>query len=507
MARYSEEAKEQVRDAVDFVDLVGSRTPLSAAGPGRLEGLCVFHEERTPSLSVDPVQKLYHCFGCEAGGDVFQFVQETEGLDFRGAIEFLADRYGVPLGEQSAEDPAAAAARRKSEREHELLDRTAAFYERHLWQSAAGAPAREYLASRGLQEEALRAFRVGFAPDGFDVVLKASKAAGYSASECEAVGLAQPARNGRRIDRFRGRIMFPLADRRGRVVGFGARALGAEQQPKYLNTSETRLFSKGRNLYGAHLARAAAQKTGSTVLSEGYTDVIALHQAGAQNTVGSLGTAVTEHQVAELARLAPTVQFALDADAPGREAVLRAGELAAARGLHARVIALPAGRDPADVAVGPDGPRAVVTLIGASVPMVSFRVEHELAREPLTTAEAKDRAIDALRPVFAELPSSALREELLQSVATATQIPVAKVADWLHPHDAAPSPTQDAPAAAAGAPALDPEIEQARAVTRANQARPPREAAAPAPSPLPGPAADAHSSLPGLQARVGEWER
>ncbi len=505
MARYTQETKEQVREAVDFVDLVASRTELRPAGPGRLEGLCVFHEERTPSLSVDPDRKLYHCFGCEAGGDVFEFVQHTEGLDFRGAIEFLADRYGVPLEQGAEEDPATAAARRGSEREHELLDRTAAFYERYLWHSEAAAPAREYLASRSLGEQALRAFRVGLAPDGFDVVLKASRAAGYSARECEAVGLAQPARSGRRIDRFRGRIMFPIADRRGRVVGFGARALDAGQQPKYLNTRETRLFSKGRNLYGAHLARAGARKTGSVVLCEGYTDVIALHQAGLANTVGSLGTAVTEQQVAELARLAPTVQLALDADQAGRQAVLRAGELAAARGLQARVIAMPAGRDPAEIAAGPAGAEAIAALVAASVPMVSFEVAHELAREPLADAEAKDRAIAALRPVFAKLPSSALREELLQTVATATQLPLAKVAEWLH-HDAAPESTLAPPHAPP--PLIDTELEQARAVARAAQGRPAVEATRPPPPAPGGPAARAVTGPgPGPAPDLGRWGR
>lgn len=313
------------------------------------------------------------------------------------------------------------------------------------------------------------------------------------------MGLAQPARSGRRIDRFRGRIMFPIADRRGRVVGFGARALDAGQQPKYLNTRETRLFSKGRNLYGAHLARAGARKAGSVVLCEGYTDVIALHQAGLANTVGSLGTAVTEQQVAELARLAPTVQLALDADQAGRQAVLRAGELVAARGLQARVIAVPAGRDPAEIAVGPAGAEAIAALVAGSVPMVSFRVAHELAREPLAGAEAKDRAIAALRPVFAKLPSSALREELLQTVATATELPLAKVAEWLR---------HDAEASTVAPSAIDTDLEQVRAVARAAQGRPAVEATRPSPPAPAGPAARAATGPgPGPAPDLGRWGR
>lgn len=379
MPRYPDEAREQVRDAVDFADLVGSRTELRRAGSGRLEGLCPFHDERTPSFGIDPGQKLYHCFGCGVGGDVFKFVQETEGLEFLAAMEYLADRYGVTL-EPVEEDPQAAERRKRADRLHELLDRTASFYERYLWESAEAGPAREYLAERGLQEPALRAYRVGYSPSRFDVVLKASRQAGFSNRECDAAGLTQRSQSGPLIDRFRRRIMFPLADRRGRVMGFGARALGPDQKPKYLNSSENELFSKGRNVYGAHVARVAATKAGSVVLCEGYTDVIALHQAGLGNVVGSMGTALTEHQVGELARLAPQVALALDADAAGQEAMLRAAKVAAGRKLELRVVPVPAGRDPADV-VADGGPDAIRALVDASVPFVTFRVERELARE------------------------------------------------------------------------------------------------------------------------------
>ena len=443
MPRYSDEAREQVRDAVDFADLVGSRTELRRAGAGRLEGLCPFHDERTPSFGIDPAQKLYHCFGCGVGGDVFKFVQETEGLEFLAALEYLADRYGVTL-EPVEEDPQAAERRRQADRLHELLDRTAGFYERYLWESGEAAPAREYLAARGLKEEALRAYRVGYSPSRFDVVLKASRQAGFTNRECDAAGLAQRSQSGPLIDRFRRRIMFPLADRRGRIMGFGARALGPDQKPKYLNSSENAVFSKGRNVYGAHVARVAATKAGSVVLCEGYTDVIALHQAGLANVVGSMGTALIEHQVGELARLAPQVALALDADAAGQEAMLRAAKVAAGRRLELRVVPLPAGQDPADVVAerGPDGIRA---LVEASVPFVAFRVQRELAREDLGSAEAKDRLIDALRPVFAELPASALREELIRSVADATQLAPSLVAGWLAgPRRTAPGPPQGA---------------------------------------------------------------
>ncbi len=429
MPRYPDEAKEQIRDAVDFADLVGSRVELRRAGAGRLEGLCPFHDERSPSFGITPAEKLYHCFGCGAGGDVFKYVMELEGLDFVGAMEYLADRYGVTL-EPVEEDPQAAERRRRADRLHELLDRTASFYEKYLWQSAEAAPAREYLAERGLREETLRTFRVGYSPSRFDVVLKASRQAGFSNRECDAAGLTQRSQSGPLIDRFRRRIMFPLADRRGRVNGFGARALGADQKPKYLNSSENELFSKGRNVYGAHLARVAATKAGAVILCEGYTDVLALHQAGLPNVVCQMGTALTEAQVSELARLAPRVHMALDADAAGQEAMLRAAKVAAGRKLELRVVSLPEGQDPADV-VADGGAEAITTLVEGSVPFVAFRVRRELARDDLHEAEGKDRAIDALRPVFAEIPPSALREELIRAVADATQLAPSLVAGWL----------------------------------------------------------------------------
>src|ERR687884_676860 len=281
MARYTQDSRERVRDAVDFEELVGARTELKRAGARRLQGLCPFHDERTPSFGIDPVEKLYHCFGCGAGGDVFSFVMETEGLDFAGALEALADRYGVKL-EREAEDPRDAARRERRERLLALLERTAAYYVRVLWESGEAAPAREYLAGRGLREEVLREYRVGYAPSAWDRVLVASRREGNSV-----------------YDRFRRRIMFPLCDERGRVLGFGARALGPDARgPKYLNSSDNEVFHKGSLLYGADLARAPAARAGRVVLVEGYTDAIALRQAGVTDVVGSMGTALTSQQVA-----------------------------------------------------------------------------------------------------------------------------------------------------------------------------------------------------------------
>jgi DNA primase len=434
VALYKTESKDRVRDAVDFVELVSARTELRRAGPARYEGLCPFHEERTPSFGIDPTQKVYYCFGCQASGDLFTFVQETEGVDFRGALELLAERYGIEL-EREEEDPREAERRKKRERLLELLSRTAGYYERYLWESSEAAKAREYLLGRGLGEEILREFRVGYAPSAWDRVLLASRRGGFSEAELYATGLAQRSReNGRPYDRFRARITFPLSDIRGRVLGFGARAMsedgaevgrgdgGAGRRPKYLNTSDNDVYHKGLHLYGADLARAHAAKAGQVILCEGYTDVIALHQAGMRNAVGLMGTALTSEQVGELARMAQTVLMALDADTAGQDAMLRASALAAKRKLELRVVALPEGADPAEL-IQREGPEAIAAAVARSVAFVRFRVERVLAAGETDSPEGRDKVIEELRPVFATLPPSAMRMELTRLVSSRLALP------------------------------------------------------------------------------------
>jgi DNA primase len=426
MARYTDESRDRVRDAVDMVDLVGTRVELRRAGANRMEGLCPFHEERTPSFGINPAEKLFYCFGCGEGGDAFKFVQLTEGVDFKGSLEWLADRFGVEL-EVVEEDAAAAERRKERDRLLELLERTAAFYVRYLWDSDEAAPAREYLAGRGLEEGALREFRVGYAPSAWDKVLVASRRTGFGDRELMAAGLASKGREGRTYDRFRRRIMFPLCDARGRVLGFGARAMGVDQKPKYLNSSDNAVYHKGRHLFGTDIARAPAAKLGEVVVAEGYTDVIAMHQAGLRHTVGLMGTALTTEQVQELAKLAKTVLLALDADAAGQEAMLRAQRVATRQNLALRVVELPPGSDPADL-VAAEGPRAMAERVEASVPFVRFQVERELGRADSSGSESKDAVIKAIRPVVKEVAGGALHDELVALVANRMNLPPSVVA-------------------------------------------------------------------------------
>src|SRR5215213_1968347 len=412
MPRYTSDSRERVRDAIDFVELVGARTELRRAGGRRYTGLCPFHDERTPSFGIDPVEKLYHCFGCGEGGDVFKFVMETEGLDFGAALESLADRAGIEL-EREAEDPRAAQRRDRESRLLALLERTAAYYVRVLWESREAAAAREYLLGRGLSEGALRQFRVGYSPSAWDTVLNASRRAGYANEEIFAAGLAVRGREGRLYDVFRGKVMLPLADRRGRVRGFGARAMRDGQGPKYVNTREGEVFTKGRQLFGVDVARAAAAKAGAVILAEGYTDVIALHQAGFANAVGAMGTALTTEQAGELGNLASLVLLCLDADAAGRQAAVRAASVLPER-LELRVVPLPPGADPADIVGEEGGADRMRTLLDRAVPFARFQVERTLEGALGADAGARDDVLDEVAAVIRPLGGGIVRDDLVK---------------------------------------------------------------------------------------------
>jgi DNA primase len=371
MALIKKSSIEDVVAAADMVELVSARTPLRRVG-SRWTGRCPFHEERTPSFSVNPVEKLFYCFGCGKGGDLITFVRETEGLDFAGAVESLADRYRIAL-EYEETSPRVEEGRRRRERLFALLEAAATFYTRHLWETAAGGPVRSYLAERGLSEEVCRRFRLGLSPGG-SVLAQKARGKGYAHEELVAAGLL----NRRGNDYFAGRLVFPLADGRGRVLGFGARRL-ADDDPipaKYVNSPEGELFRKGAIVYGLHEARAAIAKEDRAIVVEGYTDVLALHQAGLHPTVASMGTALTSAQVKELRRLTSRLYLCFDADAAGEAATLRGMELAVAAGFDVRVVALPPGVDPAEAAEGFE------ERLGSAAGYLLHRTRLEIDRAP-----------------------------------------------------------------------------------------------------------------------------
>lgn len=430
MTRYAADSRDRVFEAVDMLALVGARTELRRRGGDSYFGLCPFHDERTPSFQVRPDRKHYYCFGCQSSGDPFSFVMETEGLDFKGALEGLADRFGVALQTED-EDPAAASRRQRRERLYAVLDRATVFYARYLWESAEAAPARAYLLGRGLPEETLKEFRVGYAPGGWDRLLKASRSAGFSDEELLAAGVVQRSRRdpSRIFDRFREQIMFPSADSRGRVLGFGARTMIEGHQPKYVNSADGELYHKRSQLFGINHARATAARAGRMILVEGYTDVLALHAAGLPNAVGIMGTSFTEEQLGELARVVAVLELCLDADDAGQEAMVKAAKRARAHRppIELRVVALPPGSDPAEL-VQRDGAEELRERITASVPFVVFQVDHILNQAQLRTAEGRDRAYEQLAPVLAEVPPSALRDELVRKAAGRLELPEARLA-------------------------------------------------------------------------------
>jgi DNA primase len=415
MALISPDSVERVKQTADIVEVVSAHTDLRRQG-ARWVGLCPFHEERTPSFSVDAQEKLYHCFGCGVGGDTIKFVEEKEGLGFAEAVEVLADRYGVELTRER-EDPQAEAKRQQRRRLGELLDRTALFYAEYLWESKEAGKARDYLGQRGLSEETLRGFGVGYAPSAWDAVLLRGQRAGFKVPELRAVGLVQKGRGGGEYDRFRSRIMFPIRDRRGRTLGFGGRAMSSEQGAKYVNTAETDFFHKSQMLYGIDLAKEAVAKTGRAVVAEGYTDVLALHQAGVQEAVGVMGTAITEEQVAALSGMVEEVVLALDADSAGQEAMLRAQRVAGGRSMRLRVAAMPAGEDPADMVTAEGGAERFRSLVEAAAELPAFQVGLILDRTDTSSPAERDRALGEVAPILGGMEGGASQSELVRVVA------------------------------------------------------------------------------------------
>jgi DNA primase len=394
MAIIAQASIDQVKAAADMVEVVGARTQLRKVG-ARWSGRCPFHEERTPSFSVNAADKLFYCFGCGMKGDLITFVKETEGLDFAGAVEWLAERYRIPLAYEET-SPQAEAKRERRARLLSLLEQAAAFYERNLWDSAAGAGARDYLAGRLLEEGVCREYRLGLSPGGTVLVEKA-RAKGFSQEELVAAGLV----NRRGNDYYAGRLVFPLADARGRVLGFGARRMG-EDDPipaKYVNSPEGELFRKSSIVYGLDRARAAITREDRAVVVEGYTDVLALHQAGMVATVASMGTALTEPQLKELRRLTGHLFLCFDADAAGEAATVRGMELAIRSGFDVRIVPLPPGKDPADAV---DGFEA---RLAESVGYLRHRVDIALA------SPSSQEAFEGIQQMIDDAPPGPERDE------------------------------------------------------------------------------------------------
>ena len=385
--RYGEGLLEEIRRRTDLVALVGRRVKLVRKGRV-MWGCCPFHAEKSPSFKVENERRLYKCFGCGKGGDCFRWLIETEGLSFPESVEKLAAEAGVELPKWSPEDEER---EQKKKSLYDVVELAAKFYEAQLFEPA-GREAREYLRGRGLDGAAAKQFRLGYSPGGNSALIGHLAAHNVTQEDMIAAGPARPGEDNRPMrDFFYNRLMFPIGDGRGRIVAFGARALEADAKPKYINTGETALFSKGSQLYNFAGARAAAIKAGTIILAEGYMDVIALVRAGFTHSVAPLGTAMTEDQLHLLWRTAPEPILAFDGDAAGLKAAHRAAHLALPHlkaGYSLRFVFLPNGEDP-DSFIAHNGAGAMSVQLETALPLSQLLWRAETEGKDLTTPERR----------------------------------------------------------------------------------------------------------------------
>ncbi|MDR7549484.1 MAG: DNA primase [Armatimonadota bacterium] len=409
------EVKEEIRRRTDILALVGAHASLKKSGR-YYKALCPFHQEKTPSFHVDPERGLWHCFGCGAGGDIYDFVMRTANLTFMEAAQELARRGGIRL-ETSPE-----AARQASERERLLraLDGAREYFQTML--ASRGQKARAYLKQRGVADETTARFHLGYAPPGWEGLLTAMRARGYVPQALEQAGLAAArAEGGGYFDVFRDRLIFPIFDLQERVVAFGGRALD-DAEPKYLNSKETPVFTKSRLLYALPQARKAIRERGEILVVEGYMDVLACHQFGFRHAVASLGTALTAEQVALMRRFGARVVFVYDADRAGEAATLRGLGLCEEAELSARVAVLPSGADP-DAYLRRHGPEAFARVVAGALPMFDYHVEMALRRHDPGTREGKVALIDEILIVIQSVANPVRTAEYLRALAERFDLP------------------------------------------------------------------------------------
>jgi DNA primase len=408
---YRRDDIDRVRAATNLVDLVAGVTTVKRQGRAYV-AVCPFHQEKSPSLSLDPARGLYHCFGCGKGGDVFTFIQETQGLDFNESLELLARHAGIQL----EVDPGAARQRGERDQMVEAVRHAADFYHRTLKNDPDAGPARSYLRGRGIDGATVDEYRIGFAPEGdtWGALVKELRGAGIKDRTMEQAGLVRRGRGGRLYDVFRRRVLFPIHDLRGEPVGFGGRGLEGVT-PKYLNSPDSRLYQKGRLLYGLHRAKGAIARTQEAVVVEGYFDVIACNRAGIDTSVATCGTALGEEHFDLLRRFTDRVVLAFDSDAAGGKAALRGDDLRTPvdLDLDLRIAEMPDGLDPADLIQAGRGSE-LSQAVKASRPLLQFRIEREVERFDLREPEAKARAVRRLVPLLARVGDEIARSEYVR---------------------------------------------------------------------------------------------
>ena len=405
----------RVREESDIVGIISQHTALKRTGR-QWTGLCPFHGEKTPSFSVSSDKNVFYCFGCQRSGDVIGFVQEMEGLDFVASVEWLAAKAGITL---RYTDAGGGRQRRRRDQLVEIVEAAVAFYHSRLMEAPDGGRARAYLRQRGYDRDVVERFRLGWASDGWDELVRGL---GVPPAQIEAAGLAFTNRRQRVQDFFRARVMFPIFDVNGAAVAFGGRQLPGGDPPKYKNTANNELYDKSRVLYGLNWAKQDAVASGEIIVCEGYTDVIGFQRAGIARAVATCGTALTDRHVQVMRRFANRIVLAFDADEAGRGAADRFYEWEQTHEVEVLVADLPDGVDPGELA-GRDPERLVAAVRGAK-PFLGFRVERSVAQADVRSPEGRARAAERAVAVIAEHPSELVRDQYLMQVADRLDLPI-----------------------------------------------------------------------------------
>jgi DNA primase len=406
----------EVKQRLDIVDFISDYVTLQKAGRN-FKGLCPFHSEKHASFFVFPEQQSWHCFGaCGTGGDIFSFVMRKENIDFGQALRLLAEKGGVTLGPSEAPSRAE---NEKRERLYQINEAATEYYHHVLTTTKAGATARAYLTRRNIMPETVREFRLGFSPDAWETIKEYLLGKGYTERELVEIGLIIEKEEGGSYDRFRNRLMFPICDSQGRVIGFGARILD-DSLPKYINSPQSLIFDKSSSLYGINKARSAIRKKDSVIVVEGYMDALAAHQGDWRNVVGSMGTSLTEKQVEGIKRLTGNIMLALDADLAGEEATLRAKAVLAYSSIEGKVICLPPGKDP-DQVINEDL-ALWQKLVEQAMPILDFAFKSVLSKVDINKARDKSLAVQKLLPSIYEMKDPVQQSHYMKRLARELRI-------------------------------------------------------------------------------------
>lgn len=393
--RFSSDLLEEIRNRCDIVDIISEYVHLKPAGKG-FKGLCPFHGEKTPSFMVSPEKQLFHCFGCGEGGNVFNFLMKYEKLSFFEAVKMLAKKSGTSL---PADEEKENLLYRKKERLYKLNNLTANYYRECLFRTNQGKKITNYFKKRGINDTSVEKYRLGYSPPGWDVLTNFLKKKGYTCEELIKAGLIKKSKiEGKYIDYFRDRIIFPIFHLSGRVIGFGGRVLD-DSLPKYINSPETLVYNKGSNLYNLNFAKEDIRKKNCIIIVEGYTDVLITQQYQFNNVAASLGTALTTKQIDLIKRFTDTALIAYDADSAGNMATLRSLNLLVKAGLGIKVLALPQGYDPADFLIK-KGRKPFQNLIDRSLPLIDYKLKLLYSNSNIKTIEGKVKVIKGILPTL-----------------------------------------------------------------------------------------------------------